>query len=140
MSGDQILDVHGAAAPDVAVPDEAGEGRHLPVGGVGRHHILVGEEEQGRTRPLPVKAQHEAAPVGGLTEDLAFEAGLVEPCPHELGHCRLVAGRVARVDPDEPAEQLAGLPLDLRDDSCIHSGDLHASLPHRRPLELTERP
>ena len=50
VGGDEVLDVDGAAAPHVAVLDEAGEGRHLPVGGVGRHHVLVREQQQRRAR------------------------------------------------------------------------------------------
>ena len=39
--------------------------------------------------------------------------------------CVSSPGRVAGVDPDERAEQLAGLALDLGDDGGIDAGDVH---------------
>ena len=74
VGGDQVLDVDGAAAPDVAVTDQAGEGRHLPVGGVGGHDVLVGEEQQRRAGLARLEAQDEALAALGLADDLAVEA------------------------------------------------------------------
>ncbi len=42
-----VLHVDGAAAPDHAVADLAGEGVHAPVGGVGRDHVEVAVDKEG---------------------------------------------------------------------------------------------
>ena len=83
-------------------------------------------KQQRRARAPALEAQHEAAPVGRFADDLAVQTGLAKPGVHELGHRGLVAGRVAGVDPDEPAQQLAGLALPPRPTSGrVDAGDVH---------------
>ena len=83
-------------------------------------------KQQRRPGAPALEAQHEAAPVGRLSHDLSLQARLAEPGVHELRHPGLAAGRVAGVDLDELAQQLAGLSLHLGDHGRLYALDVHA--------------
>ena len=128
-----VLHVDGAAAPDVAVPDLAGERVDRPLAGVGRHDVEVAVDQQ--RRPAAVGAldagDRRCAARRGL-DDLRLDADLVELGGHPFGGRPLGMGRVGGVDADEVDEQIGDL--------VLGGGGLRFSthppcLPARRPKD-----
>ena len=104
------LVVERAAPPDFAVLHQSREGRHLPLLGVGGHHVHVAQEHDRfvvLADSMQTRGDHRAVrlrdPDGGrdsLGEELLAQ---------HLRRRQLVAGRIGGVDLDVPAEQVGGL-------------------------------
>nr|BFE58557.1 hypothetical protein GCM10020063_030830 [Dactylosporangium thailandense] len=94
--GHHVLHVDRAASPQVAVADLAGEGRHGPLGRVGRHHIEVTvHEERATLRVGAGQAHDDVAALGRRLQVHRLETGVGEALGHELRRGALVpAGAV----------------------------------------------
>ncbi len=106
VRGHLPLHVERAAPPDLAVAHLAGERRHRPLGGVGEDDVGVAEQQQRRAVAATRNPGDEAGALGHARVEVAANAVCLEVFAQELGRRRLVAGRVGRVDADEPAEQI----------------------------------
>ncbi len=104
-----VLHVHGAAAVEVAVVDDGVEGRVGPVPRVGRHHVQVPDEGQRGSTAGPRDARDQVGPVGVAGDQLAGDPGRFQVVPQHHCGCRLAAGRVCRVDPDQGLAQAQDL-------------------------------
>ena len=128
------LHVQRAPSPDDAVADSAGEGRLLPKGRLGGHHVGVVEEDEGL--PTAVAGQaglprrqegREVGAAGGRLVEARLQALAAEDACEEEGRRLLVARRVGGVDGDVAGEEVCGLLRDLLPvDSRLPSGHAHA--------------
>jgi hypothetical protein len=91
------LHVERPAAPDVTVADLAGKRRHLPVAGVGGHHVDVVQQHQGRLAAALEARPKVAAPGRRLSGAVGNARGLEDggQVRHPVG---FVARRVGGVD------------------------------------------
>src|SRR5450631_765303 len=90
--GVHILHIDRATPPDTAVPDLGGEGIHLPVGCVRRHHVQVSMDRQSRTSP--VRTLNADKDIGAPW--CALDIPWIEPEPDKLLHDVRCAGSLAR--------------------------------------------
>ena len=101
------LHVECAAAPDL-VADQLGPERVvLPCGRVGEHDVGMREERERRPVTGAAKPCDEVCTLGHTREELALDPRRLEVVAQQLRRQGLVAGRVRRIDADEPLEQLA---------------------------------
>lgn len=103
------LHVQGAATPEDAVADLAGEGVGRPLLAGHRDHVDVTVEEQRRSRATPGQAGDDVGPVG-----IAGENPYLQPRGLQLGRqpgdqLTLPTGGRARVEADQLAGKLARL-------------------------------
>ena len=109
VRGDLALHVERAAAPDLAVSQLARPWIELPLDRVGDHGVRVREQQQPRPGGSARNPSHEVCPLGHLRVQLGVHTALREVVTEELGGDRLVAGRVDRVEPDQPLEKVGCL-------------------------------
>ena len=140
----EVLHVHRAAAPDVAVDDLAGERVDLPVGRDRRHHVGVAVDQQRRQRGVaalgcPVGDQSGAARLG--LEQLAGDADLVELRGDVLGRLPLALGarraEVGGVEADQVAAQSCDLVVAAG--SEVMGPSCHRARPADRPFRQPRR-
>ncbi len=105
------LHVERAAPPHEAVVLLTGERRVAPASG-GGDDVDVSLQQQRRRAALALQARDEARPVGLGCHDLHLAAQLLEQPAHPVDALALVAGRVGRVEAQQPREQLGGAILD----------------------------
>ena len=117
-AGDQLLVVHRAASPDVAVDKPGAERILRPALPLHSDHVGMAHDEQRLPRPGALQPRDEAQPIRLRAHQLAGDAF---PLQHALeilrGRC-LIAGRIAGIDADqfsEVLERFGGdfLPVDL---------------------------
>ena len=133
-----VLHVGGADAPHVAVLHDAGERRHAPLAGVGRHHVEVAHHRERPARPRPVQPGHQALPVGQLAVELARDAVLGEVGLHDARGLGLVG--VGGVDAQERGEQLEDLVLERLPLVRVQTVVAHGLLPPEGVKRRTARP
>ena len=105
---DLALHVESAAAPDHSVAQLARERRHRPLGRVGEHDVRVAEEEERRAVPAR-DPRDEIRTLRRPRDQLALDAVGGEVVAQELRRRGLVAGRIRRVDADQPLEEVGDL-------------------------------
>jgi len=113
---DLALHVERAAPPNLAVPQLARERRHRPLGRIGEHDIGVTHEEK-RRAVTAANPGHEVRALRHLRDQLAGDAARLEVVAQQLGRDRFVAGRVRRVDADQPLQEVRDLAPERR---CAH--------------------
>ena len=118
-AGEAALEVHRAAAPDVAAADEPGERVDRPQVALDAHDVLVtGEQQRLGGRVGGAQAGDEVRLAGRRRgHDLGLEPERREPRPQQLGDLLLVARRVGGVGADQLLQQvddLAVRPVVLR--------------------------
>ncbi len=105
---DLALHVESAAAPDHSVAQLARERRHRPFGRVREHDVRVAEEEERGAVPTR-DPRDEIRTLRRPRDQLALDAVGGEVVAQELRRRGLVAGRVRRVDADQPLEEVGDL-------------------------------
>src|SRR5205814_1495093 len=78
------LHVQGAPSPDLAVAQLPAERIGAPLGGVGEHHVGVGEEEEARTAAAPGYACDEVRAFGYAGEQLGVDTVVAEVLAQKL--------------------------------------------------------
>jgi hypothetical protein len=107
--GGVVLHVDGAAAPQAALGDRAGERRVAPLRRVGLDHVEVrGEQERCGLARASQARDHVGAARGAL-QDARLEPGGAQLFGAQLGGGPLVAGRVGGVDAQEALAQIDGV-------------------------------
>ncbi len=81
---------------------------------------MAEQAERRAVHPRP-QTRDEVGPAGHLGEQLALEPGPLEQAAQPLLRLRLVAGRVDRLEADQPLEQLDGAALEVR--AIGHAGE-----------------
>ncbi len=138
LGGHLVLHVGGADAPDEAVLHDAGERRHAPLAGVGRHDVEVSHHRERAARPLAVQPGHQALPVRELAVELAGDAVRRQVRLHDQRRLGLVA--VGRVDPEERGEQLEDFILERLPLVLIQTVPDHGHRPCERGVERRSAP
>jgi hypothetical protein len=93
-----VLHVDGAAPPDVAFVDVAGEGRARPRLGLDGDDVEVCGQQQRRLFARTLQARDHVLALGGLADERRRQPRPREEVGEVLGRRRLVARRVGRVD------------------------------------------
>ena len=120
-----ILHVDRAAPPHAPVGDLPGERVERPVAGVGRHHVQVPVDKQGRAAPVrALDPGHQAGALGVRLKHRRLQADLAEQPRHvlrgpPLARPRVVA-RVGRVDPDQVPADVDNLILSQASEVLSH--------------------
>ena len=109
VRSDLPLHVEGAAAPYFAVDELATERVALPLGRRGKHDVGVREQRERRAVAPAADAGDEVGALGRLRVELALDPRRLEVVAQHLCGGRLVAGRVRRVDANQPLQKLRDL-------------------------------
>jgi hypothetical protein len=104
--GDVALHVERAAPPDLVVEQLGAPGIALPLGGIGKHRVGVGEQREARPRAPPRKPRDEVGPSRLAGEQLRLDAAFREVLAEQIGRNGLVPGRVDRVESDQRLQEL----------------------------------
>jgi len=107
--GQLVLHVHGPAAVEVVAVDDGIERRVRPVARVGGHDVQVPDQRQRRAAAGARDARDQVGPVRITGDQLAADPGCRQVVAQDHRRSRLAAGRVGRVDPDQPLAQVQDL-------------------------------
>ena len=114
LRGRLRLHVDRPAAPEEPVGDVAGPGTVGPLVRVGEDGVDVREQAQHRAVLRAAQAGHEVGPRLRPPDERHLEAGVAQETAQELLDGPLVPGRVDRVEPDEPGEEVGRGLLEVR--------------------------
>ncbi len=103
------LHVERTATPDLVADELAAEGVARPFGRIRQHDVGVREERERRPVTASRDARDEIRPARLAGVERALDACGLEVVAQQLGGDRLVPGRVRRIEPDQPLQEVCDL-------------------------------
>jgi hypothetical protein len=110
--GNAALHVQGAATPDVPLIDDAGKRRVPPVLAGRCYNVHMAVQEQRRRGAAPGEPGDQVRPARRALKQRACDAGCGEQIADVADAGRLGAGRVGRVEADQPLQEFCGSGVD----------------------------